>query len=55
MRFLTIREILISVDLNQAVKQIFKLRDCVQISDQSRVDNSQSGGQKPFFRSIKGE
>ena len=29
MRFLTIWEILIRVDLNQAVKHIFKLRDCV--------------------------
>ena len=31
MRFLTIWEILIRVDLNQAVKHIFKLRDCVLI------------------------
>ena len=31
-RFLTIWEILIRVDLNQAVKHIFKLRDCVPYS-----------------------
>ena len=32
MRFLTIWEILIRVDLNQAVKHIFKLRNCVPYS-----------------------
>ena len=32
MRFLTIWEILIRIDLNQAVKHIFKLRDCVPYS-----------------------
>ena len=31
-RFLTIWEILIRVDLNQAVKHIVKLRDCVPYS-----------------------